>query len=53
MSQPAKYVRLNGFELDRATQALFDALDAFIEKASKLRVSGKPQYRETNWDGWF
>lgn len=53
ISQPAKYVRLNGFELDRATQALFDALNVFIEKAPKLRVSGKPQHRETNWDGWF
>ena len=53
VSQPAKYVNLNGFELDQPTQALFDALDAFIEKAPKVKVSGKPLYHETIWDGWF
>jgi hypothetical protein len=46
------YTRGEG-DFDSATQALFDAIDAFIRKAPKTLVSRKPQYNEVNWDGWL
>lgn len=46
------FMRVGG-NFDAATQALFDALDAFIRKASKTLRSRKPQYVERNWDGWL
>jgi hypothetical protein len=50
---PGSFMRVGGADFDSATQALFDALDAFIRKAPKTLVSKKPKYNEVNWDGWI
>jgi hypothetical protein len=49
---PGAFMRVGGANFDHATQALFDALDAFAKNGGKTLRSRKPQHTEYDWDGW-